>query len=181
MNDGLDENLETYVCLFKEAYVEQRRQSRPDARGGIPSSRDEDVIRIAAALKKRNGDPRSYMQYVFDAANLHGQDVAYLNCILSEKMVNKYFESRGPRRAELQMLMKMQGDELEAALKSGRSLREILTDPLSQMGVVFRYAAARAAGDEQLASQFEKEARRMLLVEPIYRELFSKWIPEDMR
>jgi hypothetical protein len=172
--------IELFARCLKDAYLLMRRQTRPDSRG-LGTRFDADVTRVAAALFFRHGSPYGYMQYVFDKSAEFGSDISYPGIFLSDKMVNRYFLDRVDRYNELKLIAQLQTGELEHRLSMGETLSEVLMDSSAQLNAVFRYAAACSAECRKLADCFVAEACEMLLFEPYYRELFSKWLPEEMK
>ena len=177
---GVEEKLDNFVATLRDAYLTLRRQTRPDSVGLGPRFEPQ-LRRLAGQLMHRGGDPRSYMQYIFDQAAEHGSDTAYTRIIFSNEMVNRYFLARSKRKDELELLARLQAQELECRLKNGAPLEKVLRDPRVELSALFRFLSADLAGLTELKEELRKDAMLMLDYEPLYREVYAKWLPEDSK
>jgi hypothetical protein len=157
-----------------------RRMTRKDSIGLGPRFEPE-LRRLAGQLLYRGGDPRSYMQYVFDQAAEHGSDITYPRILFSNEMVNRFFLARVTRRDELELLARLQAHTLEARLNDGRSMEDILRDPREELSAVFRFLVAHLSKLTELENELRDDATMMLDYEPLYREVYGKWLPEELK
>lgn len=180
MDSAFELKLDAFVVALREAYLTLRRQTRKDSIGLGPRYESE-LRRLAGQLLHRGGDPRSYMQFMFDQAAEHGSDISYPRLIFSNEMVNRYFLARTKRREELELLARLQANQLEVRLSNGRKMEEILRDPRVELTALFRFVAAHLAGLADLEGELREDAKMMLMYEPLYAEIYRKWLPEEMR
>lgn len=174
-----DEIVATYVDALKDAYKRLRMRYRTDFRG-LGTRYDEALKPVASALDMHKIDPYPYMQFIFDALALKHMDV-YPKMICSLNWINRYLESRPDREEEVRLLIELQSKVIEARLNSGEDLKDILLDARADLSVVFRYAVAHSQGEDKLALEFEEDALRMLIFEPLYKKHLWEWLPERAR
>lgn len=172
-----DEQIAQYVDALRDAYLTLRRTTRPES-FGLGRKHDPELRKLAVSLFNRRANPYSYMQYMFDCGAMRGNDVAFANIIFSPKMLNMYFMERPEREADLKILSGLQSNLLSVQLKKGKSLERILLDQSYELNAVFRYVAALAANQPQLAKIFAEDAKRMMMFEPLYAELYKDWLPK---
>lgn len=175
----MEERLEAFVKALRESYLLLRRQTRKDSVGLGPRFEPE-LRRLAGQLMHRGGDPRSYMQWIFDQAAEHGSDISYPRIIFSGEMVNRYFLARIKRRGELELLARLQAGELECRLRE-KPMEEVLRDPRVELNALFRFLSAHLAGLIELKEELRKDAMLMLDYEPLYREIYAEWLPEECK
>lgn len=178
--EDVELQIDSFVKALRDSYLTLRRQTRKDSVGLGPRW-EQDLRRLAGQLLHRGGDPRSYMQFVFDQAAEHGSDISYPRIFFSGDTVNKYFVSRSKRREELEIMARLQATQLEARLKNGRDVEEILRDRDMELSALFRFVAAHLYGLKKLEEELRTDAMTMLIYEPIYREIYGKWLPEEVR
>lgn len=172
-----DEQIAQYVDALRDAYLILRRQTRPES-FGFGRQHDPELKKLAVSLFNRRANPYSYMQYMFDRAAVHGNDVTFANIIFSPKMLNMYFMERPERESDLRILYGLMSNTLSVQLKKGKSLERVLLDPSYELNAVFRYVAALAANQPRLAEVFAEDAKRMMMFEPLYAELYKDWLPK---
>ena len=175
-----EEKLDAFVRALRDAFLTLRRMTRKDSIGLGPRFEPE-LRRLAGQLLYRGGDPRSYMQYVFDQAAEHGSDIAYPRILFSNEMVNRFFLARVKRREELELLAHLQAHTLETRLNDGRQMEDILRDPQLELSVIFRFLVAHLSKLPELENELRDDAMMMLNYEPLYREVYGKWLPEELK
>jgi len=178
-SEVMEEKLDSFVKALRDAYLMLRRQTRKDS-VGLGARFEPDLRRLAGQLMHRGGDPRSYMQWIFDQAAEHGSDISYPRIIFSKEMVNRYFLARAKRRDELELLARLQARELECRLRN-KSMEEVLRDKHVELSVLFRFITAHLAGLTELKEELRKDAVLMLDYEPLYREVYAEWLPEECK
>jgi len=174
-----DDKVAIYVEALRDAYYRLRKRIDPRFMG-LSVSYNERLEPIAEALIDHNGDPYSYLLFVFDRLLEYG-DAVYPNMFISQKMLNRFFEWRPVRIEQLRRIVHTQEVLVKAALRDGLGLPEILLDMNFQMGAPFRYALAYSNGLPEIAERFREETERMLIFEPYYKELLGNWLPERMK
>lgn len=176
----VEADIPAFVEALRDAYVTLRRQTRKDS-VGLGKRAEPQLRRLAGALYHRGGDPYAYMQFCFDIAAEHARDISYTRIIFSDGMINRFFMARDKRRAELELLLRLQADDLATYLDLGRKLEDILRDDHIGFSPPFRFVAAVQAGNSDLVEEFREEAEEMMKFEPLYRDIYRKWLPEDLK
>ena len=89
-------------------------------------------------------------------------------------------DTKDEREAQLKLVLQLQAAQVKQRLESGELLRDILLSPSSELGVVFRAAAANAYGLPDLVDLFREDARKMLMFKPAYKKYLGSWLPKDL-
>lgn len=168
-----------YVEALKDAYTRMRRRWRSDFRG-VPSSHDNQLVYVATVLAERRANPYSYVRYVFDILTKKTPDV-YINQLGSVSLADDFINNRALLEKDVQREVYGMADIVKTKLEQGFSLEQILTSPFFSLSPVFRYACAWSEGKHELAKTWEEDAKRMILFEPLYKELLGNWLPEEMK
>lgn len=178
--EAIEQRTDVFVKALRESYLALRRRTRSDSLGLGPRFEPE-LRRLAGQLMYRGGDPRSYMQFLFDQAAEHGSDTTYPKIMFSADMLNRYFLARSKRREELELLSHLQAGQFESRISNGRQVEEILRDPRVELNAVFRFVVAHLYGLVELEKELREDASTMLDYEPLYREIYRKWLPEELK
>lgn len=168
-----------YIDALKDAYLTLRRRYDPSSYG-IGKCFTPRLAPIADLLIQGKGDPYAYMQFVFDHFATKTCDV-YPNMVMSPKLVTLFLEARKDCEEELKLILRLQSDYVTTHTKNGRPLEYILKDRLAPLSAVFRFALAWSSQLFDVAELFRLDATRMLMFEPLYKQLLFKWLPEDMK
>lgn len=79
-------------------------------------------------------------------------------------------------------LIASQNRLVEAELRFGRTMREVLTEPPEPLNPVFSYCLAVSAGLPDLVDQFKEQAMEFLRVYPQYRlTVLKEYLPEEAK
>lgn len=178
--EAIEQRTDAFVRVLRESYLALRRRTRPDSLGLGPRFEPE-LRRLAGQLMYRGGDPRSYMQFLFDQAAEHGSDTTYPKIMFSAEMINRYFLARSKRREELELLAHLQAGQLESRVNNGRPVEEVLRDQRIELNAIFRFVVAHLYGFVELEKELREDALTMLDYEPLYREIYRKWLPEELK
>jgi len=164
-----------YVNNLQEAYLWLRRRYRPGVRkaGGKPSEWE----RLARRLYDRGFDPYEYVQFVFDVLAPRQKDVP-VRQLAAPTYVYEFAKVRTQRKEDLRVVVRLQVKELEFRLSLGDSIQAVLKDPEAQLSAVFRYAVAVHRGFEDIVKLYAKDAQRMLMFKPYYKELLGSLLKE---
>jgi hypothetical protein len=167
--------LKTCLGSLRAAYVQlsQRYGHRAQAERNKASW---DAL-ARALLGEAGADPYDYVRFVFRLyVPLHDHPV-YENALISTKTFSYYVRQLGEREAELALILKLQADQLEASVNQGLTLREALAQ--GEFNAAFAYSAAKAVCDDELAAEYEAEARFQAKFNPFYRRRLSRWLNEE--
>lgn len=170
--------IEWYADAVTKAFLQMRRRYRPELT--FMSHRDQKMVEGLAQLLWQNKiNPYNYVRFVYDLYSRRTGDV-HFPMLASPKTVQAYVEERPIDEDRLRRVVQLQYGVVEDEKARGRTMREILTDYHLQLSAVFRYAIAWTVGEEDLCELFRKDAERMMLFEPLYRELLKKALPEEL-
>lgn len=168
-----------YIQELKEHYLILRRRIWPSL-ARVSSHEDHLWLRAALKLLAAEAPPANYLQYVFERASAFSADV-WPRMVTSDNFVEQYIAQRPDQRAALEQLIKLQAEQVQVQRQSGRSLEQVLLDPVLPLSAIFRFALAWSEGRLELAQRFRGPAEEMLVREPHYRQLLAKWLPEDLQ
>lgn len=172
-----EQELLWYENAIEKAYTHLRHRYRCELR--YLSGRDRERIKGLAELLQCNKiDPYSYVNFVFNIFVRQTGDV-YFEMIASPKMVKSYAEDRPMNDDILRRRVASQYELVESEKGRGRTIHDVLTDYKLQLSAVIRYSIAWTVGDEELCDLFRQDAERMMLFEPLYRELLKDALPEE--
>lgn len=173
-----EQELRWYADAVTKAYTEMRRRYRPELL--YISNRDKEKVEVLAEMLLHNHiNPYNYVRFVFSLYAKRTGDV-FFSMVASPKTVQAYMEERPIDEDNLRRLVELQYKTVDAEKAQGRTIREILTDYNLQLSAVFRYAIAWMVGEDDLCLLFRKDAERMMLFEPLYRELLKNVLPEEL-
>jgi hypothetical protein len=170
-----DGSLAAYVDALTNAYLQLRQRVQP-SQVSVPA---EVVEPVAKVLLDRKADPYAFVAFAYDRCFLHTINV-YPNMVFSLMVVQLFFEEAPQREDEIALVLKLQAQYVQDRLDNGEHLKDILSDRLFPLSSVFRFASAWSSGNKELAAIFEKDARRMLLFEPLYKKYLGALLPEEM-
>lgn len=166
-----------YERAIEKAYTQLRHRYRCELR--YLSKRDQAKIKcLAEDLYHNKIDPYNYVNFVFNAFVRLTGDV-FFDMIASPKMVKSYVEDRPMNDDIIRRRVSSQYALVENEKAKGRTIHEILTDYQLQINAVIRFAIAWTVGDDELCDLFRQDAERMMLFEPLYRELLKDALPEE--
>jgi hypothetical protein len=173
-----ERTLTLYIDQLKDAYVRARRFRDPRFRK--PSPKHEHFWSQAAKLLcEGGGNPYAFIRWSYDGcAKAVGE--GYVNAVTSPKRIAVFLNDRPRQLQQLKLLVFLQADTMKARVNVGESVEEVLTDKRAPLSAIFRFAAAWSSRRFELAAKFRREAERMLLFEPAYKDLLGKYLPEEM-
>lgn len=174
--DVTDEMLNLYVTALRDGYLRMRRRWRPEMTG-VSGKHDHAFRQLAYALISRKIDPYSYMKFACEFFSRFASDV-YVDMICAPKILINYEEHRPNRERDLTVLVELQMGKVQARLRMGDTLDEILTDAHESLSAIFRFAVAHKMSRKDLSDRFKEQAVEMLLFEPLYAKLLGDLLPK---
>ena len=176
-----DKLVQAFYDAFIEAYINYRKRWRPDLYHGhgLPQPLEKMFWQAARELAIHDIDPYEYVNYVCEEVTKAHDDV-YPNVMASRIWIKKFLDTKDEREAQLKLVLQLQAAQVKQRLESGELLRDILLSPSSELGVVFRAAAANAYGLPDLVDLFREDARKMLMFKPAYKKYLGSWLPKDL-
>jgi hypothetical protein len=130
---------------------------------------------LAAWLVSSDINPRRYVWWAYHRFRLK-YNIVWIQQITSAHTFDAFL-AEGTQDIELeQRYVRLQLDTVARQLQSGRTIREVLEDPLIDVSDTVRYAVARKSEVADIAARLYRGAKLDIENEPLYAELLSGFL-----
>jgi hypothetical protein len=131
--------------------------------------------KLAAKIKSLGIPPRRYVRWAYQRLR-EQHAIVWVNLITSDNTFAAFAKEGVQDTAAELLYIRLQLDTIVHQLKRGRRIREVLEDPMLDVGDAVRYAVARKAEEADIARRLRKSAELDLINEPLYAELLSGFL-----
>jgi ketosteroid isomerase-like protein len=120
-------------------------------------------------------NPRRYVWWAYRQLRQQNK-IVWVPQIASFKTLERFL-AKGAQDIELeQRYVRLQLDTVARQLQSGRTIREVLEDPLIDVSDTVRYVVARKSEVADIAARLYRGAKLDIENEPLYAELLSGFL-----